>query len=185
MACGKYRWLICESCQIWLWKHSFCVGVSCTIQSQTAKLLISRLVMPRSQKFDASFVFVLCFFIPPLKRKSASLRGARCLSRHLHTASRWASALTVMTRHVGTDDGSKELRVMPLDSADGGLAGDWGVGACPHQLHGQVTVRVIARGKQTGEDNERRRGQPPGWWQGPEIMARDKSDARRPLRFAN
>lgn len=90
-----------------------------------------------------------------------------------------------MTRHVGTDDGSKELRVMPLDPADGGLAGGGGVGACPHQLHGQVTVGVIARGKQMGEDNERRWGRPPGWWQGPEIMAGDKSDGRRPLRFAN
>lgn len=90
-----------------------------------------------------------------------------------------------MTRQVGTDDGSEELRVVPLDSADGGLAGDGGVGSGPHQLHGQVTVGVIARGKQTGKDNERRRGRLPGWWQGPEIMARDKSDGRRPLRFPN
>lgn len=73
-----------------------------------------------------------------------------------------ASTLTVMTRQVGTDDGSEELRVMPLDSADGGFAGDGGVGPSPHQLHGQVTVGVIACGKQTGKDNERRLDQSPG-----------------------
>lgn len=82
-----------------------------------------------------------------------------------------------MTRQVGTDDGSEEPRVMPLDSADGGLAGDGGVGSGPHQLHGQVTVGVIACGKQTGKDNERRRGQSPRWWQGAKIMAAHKSDA--------
>lgn len=48
-----------------------------------------------------------------------------------------------MTRQVGTDDGAEEVRVMPLDSADGGLAGDGGVGSSPHQLHGQVAVGVI------------------------------------------
>lgn len=102
------------------------------------------------------------FLISAQKKFSVLLRGSRCLSRHLHTVPQRASALTVMTCQVGTDDGSEELRVILLDPADGGLAGNGWVGSGPHQLHGQVTVGVIARGEQTGEDNERRRGQLPG-----------------------
>lgn len=52
-----------------------------------------------------------------------------------------------MTCHVGTDDGSKEFWVMPLDSGNGDLASYDGIRPCPHQLHGQVTVGMIACGK--------------------------------------
>lgn len=52
-----------------------------------------------------------------------------------------------MTGCVGTDDGPKEIGVMPLDSANGSLTGFGGICPGSHQLHGQVTVGMMVCGK--------------------------------------
>lgn len=52
-----------------------------------------------------------------------------------------------MTGCVGTDDGPKEIRVMPLDSANGSLTGFGGICPGSHQLHSQVTVGMMVCGK--------------------------------------
>lgn len=55
--------------------------------------------------------------------------------------------LTIMTGCVSTDDGPKELGVMPLDSANGSLTGFGGIRPGSHQLHSQVTVGTMACSK--------------------------------------
>lgn len=69
---------------------------------------------------------------------------------------------------------------MPLDSGNGSLAGHGGICPGPHQLHGQVTVGMIACGKHqagltsairaTNQDDDR---------DVLDIMAWDKSDANK------
>lgn len=52
-----------------------------------------------------------------------------------------------MTGCVSTDDGPKELGVMPLNSTHGSLTGFGGIHPGSHQLHSQITVGMTACSK--------------------------------------